>query len=134
MERLKIAIQKSGRLSDKSIELFEKTGIKVSNGNRLLFAEAQDFPVDILYLRDDDIPQYVADGVADAGIVGQNVVWETGKDINETELLGFGKCRISLAIPRDTDYQGLQWFNGKKIATTYPEILKKVLKENNIQK
>ena len=133
MERLKIAIQKSGRLSDKSIELFEKAGIKVSNnGSRLLFAEAADFPVDILYLRDDDIPQYVADGVADAGIVGENVIIETGKDINVTEKLGFGKCRLSLAVPRSVDYTGLQWFNGKKIATTYPVILKKVLQENNI--
>ncbi|MCQ2976033.1 MAG: ATP phosphoribosyltransferase [Bacteroidales bacterium] len=133
MERLKIAIQKSGRLSDKSIELFEKAGISVSNASsRILFASASDFPVDILYLRDDDIPQCVADGVADAGIVGENVIWETGKKVETVEKLGFGKCRLSLAIPRDAQYSGLDWFNGKKIATTYPEILKKVLKENNI--
>ncbi|MCQ2250945.1 MAG: ATP phosphoribosyltransferase, partial [Bacteroidales bacterium] len=103
MERLKIAIQKSGRLSDKSIELFEKAGISASNnGSRLLFASASDFPIDILYLRDDDIPQCVADGVADAGIVGENVIWETGLDVPVAEKLGFGKCRLSLAIPRDT--------------------------------
>jgi len=135
MERLKIAIQKSGRLSDKSIDLFEKAGISVSNnGSRLLFASAADFPVDILYLRDDDIPQCVADGVADCGIVGENVIWETGQQVETAERLGFGKCRLSLAIPRDTpDYNGLQWFNGKKIATTYPGILQKVLNENNIK-
>ncbi|MBQ3658417.1 MAG: ATP phosphoribosyltransferase [Bacteroidales bacterium] len=133
MERLKIAIQKSGRLSDKSIELFEKAGISASNNSsRLLFASASDFPVDILYLRDDDIPQCVADGVADAGIVGENVIWESGQKVVTAEKLGFGKCRLSLAIPRDTQYTGLEWFNGKKIATTYPNILKKVLQDNNL--
>jgi len=133
MERLKIAIQKSGRLSDKSIELFEKAGISASNNSsRLLFASASDFPIDILYLRDDDIPQCVADGVADAGIVGENVIWETGQKVITAEKLGFGKCRLSLAIPRDTQYTGLEWFNGKKIATTYPNILKKVLQDNNL--
>ncbi|MEE3447235.1 MAG: ATP phosphoribosyltransferase [Bacteroidales bacterium] len=133
MERLKIAIQKSGRLSDKSIELFEKAGISASNNSsRLLFASASDFPIDILYLRDDDIPQCVADGVADAGIVGENVIWETGQKVVTAEKLGFGKCRLSLAIPRDTQYTGLEWFNGKKIATTYPNILKKVLQDNNL--
>ena len=135
MERLKIAIQKSGRLSDKSVELFEKAGISASNNSsRLLLASASDFPIDILYLRDDDIPQCVADGVADAGIVGENVIWESGKQVEPVEKLGFGKCRLSLAIPRDTpDYTGLQWFNGRKIATTYPVILRKVLTDNNIQ-
>lgn len=133
MERLKIAIQKSGRLSEKSLELFEKAGIKVSNGSRVLFASSNDFPVDILFLRDDDIPQYVEDGTADAGIVGQNVIWETKKDVKEVEQLGFGKCRLSLAIARDANYTGLQWFNGKKIATTYPVILQKILDENNIK-
>ncbi len=133
MERLKIAIQKSGRLSDKSIELFEKAGISASNNSsRLLFASASDFPIDILYLRDDDIPQCVADGVADAGIVGENVIWESGQKVVTAEKLGFGKCRLSLAIPRDTQYTGLEWFNGKKIATTYPNILKKVLQDNNL--
>jgi len=133
MERLKIAIQKSGRLSDKSIELFEKAGISASNNSsRLLFASASDFPIDILYLRDDDIPQCVADGVADAGIVGENVIWETGQKVITAEKLGFGKCRLSLAIPRDAQYSGLDWFNGKKIATTYPNILKKVLQDNNL--
>lgn len=133
MERLKIAIQKSGRLSDKSIELFEKAGISASNNSsRLLFASASDFPIDILYLRDDDIPQCVADGVADAGIVGENVIWESGQKVVTAEKLGFGKCRLSLAIPRDTQYSGLEWFNGKKIATTYPNILKKVLQDNNL--
>jgi ATP phosphoribosyltransferase len=135
MERLKIAIQKSGRLSDKSVELFEKAGISASNNSsRLLLASASDFPIDILYLRDDDIPQCVADGVADAGIVGENVIWESGKQVETVEKLGFGKCRLSLAIPRDTpEYTGLQWFNGRKIATTYPVILRKVLNDNNIQ-
>ncbi len=133
MERLKIAIQKSGRLSDKSIELFEKAGISASNNSsRLLFASASDFPIDILYLRDDDIPQCVADGVADAGIVGENVIWETGQKVVTAEKLGFGKCRLSLAIPRDAQYSGLDWFNSKKIATTYPNILKKVLQDNNL--
>ena len=134
MERLKIAIQKSGRLSDKSVELFEKAGINASNNSsRLLLASASDFPIDILYLRDDDIPQCVADGVADAGIVGENVIWESGKQVETVEKLGFGKCRLSLAIPRDTpNYDGLQWFNGRKIAITYPGILRKVLNDNNI--
>jgi len=133
MEKLKVAIQKSGRLSDKSLEMFAKAGINISNGSRLLFAESGNFPVEILFLRDDDIPQYVEDGVADVGIVGENVLIEKKNPLQIIERLGFAKCRISLAVPRDARYNGLEWFLQKKIATSYPVILQKFLDEKAIQ-
>ena len=125
MEKLKIAIQKSGRLSEKSLELLNECGIKLSNGNRKLKTEAKNFPMEILFLRDDDIPQYVEQGVADIGILGENEVWEKEKDVSVIEKLGFGNCRLSLAIPKDEQYTGLDYFDGKRIATSYPRILSK---------
>ncbi|HOV71992.1 MAG TPA: ATP phosphoribosyltransferase [Dysgonamonadaceae bacterium] len=125
MEKLKIAIQKSGRLSEKSLELLNECGIKISNGDRKLRTEAKNFPMEILFLRDDDIPQYVEQGVADIGILGENEVWEKDKDVTIIEKLGFGSCRLSLAIPKDEEYTGLDYFEGKRIATSYPRILSK---------
>jgi len=129
--KIKLAIQKGGRLSEKSLELLAQCGIKVSNGGKLR-AEASNFPLEVLYLRDDDIPQYVADGVADLGIAGENVVIEKQKPVDVVDQLGFARCRLSLAVPRETDYTGLSWFAGKKIATTYPNIVRSFLKEKNI--
>lgn len=123
MEKIKIAIQKSGRLSEKSLNLLSECGIDISNGNRKLKTEAKNFPMEILFLRDDDIPQYVEQGVADIGILGENEVWEKEKDVSVIEKLGFGNCRLSLAIPKDEQYTGLDYFEGKRIATSYPRIL-----------
>lgn len=131
--KLKIAIQKSGRLSEKSLELIQEAGIKLIQGKRKLISMAGNFPVEILYLRDDDIPQYVQDGVADIGIVGENEVLEKNKNVEIAERLGFAKCRVSLAIPQDIDYPGLTFFNGKRIATSYSGILSRYLEENNIR-
>jgi len=132
MNKIKIAVQKSGRLSEKSLELFQNCGIKLSNGDRKLKTEAKNFPAEILFLRDDDIPQYVEQGVADVGILGENEVREKDKDVIIVEKLGFANCKLSLVIPREEEYIGLQWFNGKKIATSYPRILKDFLDNNNI--
>ncbi len=132
MEKLKIAIQKSGRLSEKSIELLQECGIKVSNGDRKLMTSASNFPMEILFLRDDDIPQYVEQGVADIGILGENEVWEKEKNVKVVEKLGFAYCRLSLAIPKDEKYTGLTYFNGKRVATSYPRILGKFFKEKGI--
>lgn len=132
MTNLKIAIQKSGRLSEKSLKVLDECGIQLTNGNRRLVSLAQNFPVEVLYLRDDDIPQYVNDNVADIGFVGENVVEEKKRSVKVTERLGFAKCRMSLAIPKSYDYQGHGFFNGKKIATSYPKILGAYLSENKI--
>ncbi len=132
MEKLKIAVQKSGRLSEKSLELLTESGIYLTNGNRRLIAVSSNFPLEILYLRDDDIPQYVADQVADAGIVGENVIMEKPFPVTIVHKLGFAKCRLSLAIPRAVKYDSLSYFNSKKIATSYPGILRKFLNENNL--
>ncbi|HEX2933995.1 MAG TPA: ATP phosphoribosyltransferase [Bacteroidales bacterium] len=132
MTFLKIAIQKSGRLSEKSLELISEAGISLNNGDRKLISKSSNFPIEILFLRDDDIPQYVADGVADIGIVGENVICEKESRVDIVERLGFGKCRLSLAIPKAVDYKGVSYFDGKKIATSYPVILNKFLIENNI--
>ncbi len=125
MEKIKIAIQKSGRLSENSIELLKECGIKISNGDRKLKTDATNFPLEVLFLRDDDIPQYVEQGVADIGILGENEVWEKDRDVDIIEQLGFGNCRLSLAIPKDDVYNGLNYFNNKRVATSYPNILKK---------
>jgi len=132
MSKLKIAIQKSGRLSEKSLKLLEECGIKISNGERKLKAEATNFPVEILFLRDDDIPQYVEQGVADIGIVGENQVWEKDKNVISIEKLGFAHCKLALAIPKDENYNGLLYFQNKKIATSYPRILQKFFDDYNI--
>ncbi len=132
MGKLKIAIQKSGRLSEKSMDLLKDCGIQFSNGTRKLKTESKNFPVELLFLRDDDIPQYVEQGVADIGIIGENEVWEKDKKIAVIQKLGFANCRMSLAIPKDEMYNGLEWFNDKKIATSYPGILTKFLQQQNI--
>ena len=132
MEKLKIAIQKTGRLSEKSLQLLSECGIKVSNSDRKLRTEARNFPMEILFLRDDDIPQYVENGVADIGILGENEVWEKEKEVDEIEKLGFGNCRLSLAIPKDEEYTGLEYFRGKRIATSYPKILGKFFSKKGI--
>lgn len=133
MEKLRIAVQKSGRLSEKSLELFSECGISLNSGSGRLLATAYDFPIEVLYLRDDDIPQYVEDGVADVGIVGENVYREKAKPVDIAERLGFSRCRLSLAISKNIDYKGLDYFQNKKIATTYPVILNQFLKEKNIK-
>jgi ATP phosphoribosyltransferase len=132
MSTLKIAIQKSGRLSEKSLQLLEECGIKISNGERKLKAIAQNFPIEILFLRDDDIPQYVEQGVADIGILGENEVWEKDKQIRVLQQLGFAGCRMSLAIPKDESYTDLNYFQGKRIATSYPKILIDFFAKKNI--
>jgi ATP phosphoribosyltransferase len=132
MEKLKIAIQKSGRLSEKSVSILREAGISMTNGERRLISLSSTFPIEILYLRDDDIPQYVRDSVADIGIVGENVFAEKGRDISVIERLGFSKCRMSLAIPKQETYPGPEYFEGKKIATSYPVILKRYLDEKGI--
>ncbi len=130
--KIKIAIQTKGRLNEDSMNLINEAGIGLSMGKRVLVSEAKNFPMEALFLRDDDIPQTVADGVADIGVVGENEMAEKDENVVIAKRLGFSKCRLSLAIPKSIDYQGLDFFNGKKIATSYPVILKKFLKENNI--
>jgi len=132
MEKLKIAVQKSGRLSEKSIQLLQECNIKLTNGNRKLIAVSSNFPIEILYLRDDDIPQYINDGVADIGIVGENEMLEKNYPLTIYQRLGFAKCRLSLAIPKTENYQSINYFRNKKIATSYPSILKTFLEKNNI--
>lgn len=129
---IRIAIQAKGRLNEDSMALLTEAGMRISESRRKLLAQAEGFPLEVLYLRDDDIPQAVADGVADIGIVGLNEVEERGKDVEVVHRLGFGKCRLSLAIPKEEDYGGLSWFSGKKIATSYPGILGKFFSENGI--
>ena len=132
MSKLRIAIQKSGRLSEKSLELLKSCGIKLSNGERKLKTESDNFPIEVLFLRDDDIPQYVEQGVADIGILGENEVWEKDKDVLTIENLGFAGCKLSLAIPKDENYTGISYFQNKKVATSYPKILQRFFTENNI--
>jgi ATP phosphoribosyltransferase len=133
MTKLKIAIQKSGRLSENSKNLLEECGIKFSNGISVLKTSAKNFPVELLFLRDDDIPQYVEQQVADIGILGENMVFEKNKDVTLIEQLGFAQCRLSLAIPKEARYEGLDYFMNKKIATSYPHILTGFLKKNKIK-
>lgn len=130
---LRIAIQKSGRLQEGSLQLLKESGLSFSNGKDQLKAPARNFPAEVLFLRDDDIPQYVEDNVADVGIVGENVVAEKQKNINVVRRLDFAKCRLSLAVPRAENYDGLKWLNGKNIATSYPNIVQNFLKKNNIE-
>lgn len=132
IEKLKIAIQTKGRLNEGTLELIQETGIKLTVGKRKLVSAAKNFPLEVLFLRDDDIPQTVADAVADIGIVGENEVLEKKENVTISKRLGFSKCRISLAIPKSVDYNGVEYFNGKKIATSYPVILKEFLDKNNI--
>lgn len=133
MTELKIAIQKNGRLSDNSHKLLEECGIKFSNGAGVLKTKARNFPVEILFLRDDDIPQYVEQQVADIGILGENMVYEKNKDVDILEQLGFAQCRLSLAIPKEDKYSGPAYFKDRKIATSYPRLLSEYLEKNNIK-
>ena len=129
---LRIAVQSKGRLYDETMALLQESGISLNLSKRTLLVQAGNFPVEILFLRDDDIPQSVAGGVADIGIVGENEYVERNENAQLIKRIGFSKCRLSLAIPKSVDYKGLDWFNGKKIATSYPGILKTFMKKNNI--
>lgn len=131
--KLRIAIQKSGRLSEDSLLMIKECGISFKNGIGALKAEATNFPMEFLLLRDDDIPGYVADGVADIGIVGENVLAEKQRNVRVAHKLGFSKCRLSIAIPKNESYEGVSQLQGKRIATSYPKILENFLRENNIQ-
>jgi len=132
MNKLKIAIQKKGRLSENSHKLLEECGIKFSNGANVLKTSAKNFPVELLFLRDDDIPQYVEQQVADIGILGENMVFEKNKNVSVIEQLGFAHCRLSLAIPKEDNYSGVNYFMNKKIATSYPRILTEFLQKNHL--
>jgi ATP phosphoribosyltransferase len=131
-QKLKIALQKSGRLAEASVGLLKKCGIRFDNGQGKLKSAAQNFPLEIFFLRDDDIPQYIEDAVADVGIVGENVLSEKQCDLDVYEKLGFGRCRLALAVPKSFPYNSLADFAGKRIATSYPKILDEFLEKNNI--
>ena len=129
---LRIAVQSKGRLFDDTMNLLAEADIKVSASKRTLLVQSSNFPLEVLYLRDDDIPQSVASGVADLGVVGENEFVERGEEAEIISRLGFSKCRLSLAIPKDIDYPGLEWFNGKKIATSYPGILRHFMEKHGV--
>ena len=129
---LRIAVQSKGRLFEDTMALLAEAGIKVSSSKRTLLVQSSNFPIEVLYLRDDDIPQSVASGVADLGIVGQNEYEERAEDAKVVRPLGFSKCRLSLAVPKGCGYYGLKWFEGKKIATSYPNILRRFLEEKRL--
>lgn len=131
--RLKLAIQKSGRLNEDSMRLLKECGIDISNGVNKLKAEATNFPIELFFLRDDDIPQYVENGVADIGFVGENEVYEKSKNVDVVYALGFGKCRLSFAIKKGDTFNGPEFLAGKKIATSYPVLVQQYLDKNNIQ-
>ncbi len=133
MQKLKLAIQKKGRLSEESIKLINECDISFPSSSGKLVTAAYDFPIEILFLRDDDIPDYVQDGVADIGIVGENVLVESNKQVDEVLKMGFGKCRLSLAVPRNMNYASVTDLDGKAIATSYPRILQNYLEANNVK-
>src|SRR5882757_4737938 len=133
MNKLKIAIQKSGRLYEESVKLLKDCGIELKNGAGKLKTESDNFPMEIYFLRDDDIPQYVEDAVADIGIVGENVLYEKNKKVDVVEHLGFGKCRLSVAVGRSELYGGVNYLQGKRIATTYPILVKQFLEKNKVE-
>ncbi|MDD3404728.1 MAG: ATP phosphoribosyltransferase [Paludibacteraceae bacterium] len=130
---LRIAVQSKGRLNEDTMNLLEEVGVKLSIGKRQLLTRSSNFPAEILFLRDDDIPKSVAEGIADVGIVGENEYVEKRANADIVKRLGFSNCRLSLAIPKEAKYKGLEWFNGKKIATSYPDILATFLKKNSIK-
>jgi len=132
LKTLKIAIQKSGRLNEKSVELLKNCGLSFENYKSSLISNVSNFPLEILFLRDDDIPEYVQDGIADLGIVGENVISETGVDVSFLQMLGFGKCTLKLAVQTHSTIENIADLNGKSIATSYPVILKNFLDENKI--
>ncbi len=133
MTRLKIAVQKSGRLYDDSLKLLKEAGIEFSNGHNKLKTEAFNFPLEVFFLRDDDIPQYVEDGVADIGMVGENVVLEKERPVKVIQRLGFGKCRLSVAIPKELPYKSVKDLAGKRIATSYSNLVSAFLKKNKVK-
>ncbi|MEM1359693.1 MAG: ATP phosphoribosyltransferase [Bacteroidota bacterium] len=133
MKKLRIAVQKKGRLLDQSIQLLKECGIKIDNGRDQLKAPARNFPIEVLYLRNSDIPQYIQDGVADIGILGENTIIEKAKEVSVVQKLGFSKCRLSLATPRGIDYSGAASLNGKRIATSYPTSLQLFLDNQGIE-
>ena len=130
---LRIAVQSKGRLFEETMALLQEADIKIPSSKRILLVQSSNFPVEVLFLRDDDIPQSVANGIADLGIVGENEFVERNEDAEIVKRLGFSKCRLSLAIPKDVDYPGLSWFEGRKIATSYPGILERFMKKNGIK-
>jgi ATP phosphoribosyltransferase len=130
---LRIAVQKSGRLYEDSVQLLKECGIDLRNVKDRLKTVSENFPLEVFFLRDDDIPEYVEDGVADIGIVGQNVLVEKGRQVDTIEHLGFGKCRLSVAVPKAMEYDGVQSLQGKRIATSYPQLVKQFLQSNNVQ-
>jgi ATP phosphoribosyltransferase len=132
MSKLKIAVQKSGRLKDDSLKLLKQCGISIDNGKDQLKVNASNFPLEIFYLRNSDIPQYIEDGVVDLGIVGENLLYEIDSKLEVIQELGFSKCRVSLAVPRDVETGGLSYYNGKKIATSYPNTLRKFFEPKGI--
>ncbi|GAA4232268.1 ATP phosphoribosyltransferase [Postechiella marina] len=132
MSKLRIAVQKSGRLNEDSMKILKAIGISIDNGKDQLKASARNFPVEVFYLRNGDIPQYLRDGVVDAAIIGENVLIEKGQDLKFVERLGFSKCKVSIAVPKDSKDTSLKDLNGKRIATSYPETVKKFLKAQGI--
>lgn len=130
--KIRIAVQKSGRLYEDSVKLLQECGIELRNVKDRLRTESDTFPLEVLFLRDDDIPQYVADGVADIGIVGENVLFEKNKPVEVVEKLGFGKCRLSIAVPRSLQYEGIQSLEGRRIATSYPFLVQQYLQANGV--
>ena len=132
MTKLKIAIQKSGRLNEDSLRMIKDCGISIDNGKDQLKASSRNFPLEVFYLRNGDIPQYLRDGVVDIAIIGENVLVEKGEDIKFIERLGFSKCKVSLAVPKDVEYSGMEFFNNKRIATSYPNTVKKYLNPKGI--
>ena len=130
---LRIAVQSKCRLFEDTMNLLAEADIKISSSKRTLLVQSSNFPLEVLYLRDDDIPQSVASGVADIGVVGENELVERGEEADIVSRLGFSRCRLSLAIPKDIEYPGLEWFNGKKIATSYPGILRHYMENHGIK-
>ncbi len=133
MSKLKIAIQKSGRLNQDSLQILKECGVSIDNGKDQLKASSSNFPLEVFYLRNGDIPQYLNDGVVDAAIIGENLLVEKGEGIKFIEKLGFSKCRVSLAIPKNEFYKGISYFENKKIATSYPETVKRFLEKNKVK-
>jgi ATP phosphoribosyltransferase len=132
-QNIRIAVQKSGRLSEESLKLFKACGIKFESGGSKLKTVSSNFPIEFLFLRDDDIPGYVEDGVADLGVIGENVLMEHIRQVDVVKELGFSKCRLSLAIPRNEEYSGIEYFQGKNIATSYPNLTNAFLAQQGIQ-
>jgi ATP phosphoribosyltransferase len=133
MSKLKIAVQKAGRLHDDSMQILKEVGISIDNGKDQLKASARNFPLEVFYLRNSDIPQYLKDGVVDAAIIGENILIEKGKEITIVEKLGFSSCKVSVAVPKSVKYNGVQDLQGKQIATSYPNTVNEFLKKNNIE-